>query len=202
MWLFCFIRKSRSSWSEKNLKQIFKNFWKVWIFWIFYWFRGLFINLYRNITTISCIRNLSLFLGHHGYFLEGARQENTWHGQTKCQPCRLCAQLWSHRCKNTQPDYSFCFSGPWESFRQSTSYAHMGSPEKQRSTGGIDRMGTTNSVLTAAEKCREFPVPASVHQGSALFLLLFIIVMNVITKKPAKTSNMDHAYADDDMLVS
>nr|CDJ86575.1 RNA-directed DNA polymerase (reverse transcriptase) domain containing protein [Haemonchus contortus] len=66
---------------------------------------------------------------------------------------------------------------------------------------------TTNGVgiivsETAAGTSAEFPISVGVHQGSALSPLLFVVVMDTITKDLQKPAPWTLLYADDVMLAS
>uniref|UniRef100_A0A7I4YDH8 Reverse transcriptase domain-containing protein n=1 Tax=Haemonchus contortus TaxID=6289 RepID=A0A7I4YDH8_HAECO len=55
---------------------------------------------------------------------------------------------------------------------------------------------------TAAGTSTEFPISVGVHQGSALYPLLFVVVTDAITKDPQKPAPWTLPYADDVMLAS
>ncbi|XGW17548.1 hypothetical protein V3C99_002275 [Haemonchus contortus] len=57
-------------------------------------------------------------------------------------------------------------------------------------------------VQTAAGTSAEFPISVGVHQGSALSPLLFVVVMDAITKDLQKPAPWTLLYADDVMLAS
>uniref|UniRef100_A0A7I4Y565 Reverse transcriptase domain-containing protein n=1 Tax=Haemonchus contortus TaxID=6289 RepID=A0A7I4Y565_HAECO len=57
-------------------------------------------------------------------------------------------------------------------------------------------------VQTAAGTSAEFPISVGVHQGSALSPLLFVVVMDTITKDLQKPAPWTLLYADDVMLAS
>ncbi|VDO88272.1 unnamed protein product [Heligmosomoides polygyrus] len=57
-------------------------------------------------------------------------------------------------------------------------------------------------VHAAAGTSMEFPISVGVHQGSALSLLLFVVVMDVITRDLRKPVRWTLLYADDVMLAS
>nr|CDJ82814.1 RNA-directed DNA polymerase (reverse transcriptase) domain containing protein [Haemonchus contortus] len=57
-------------------------------------------------------------------------------------------------------------------------------------------------VQTAAGTSTDFPISVGVHQGSALSPLLFVVVMDAITKDLQKPAPWTLLYADDVMLAS
>ncbi|VDP26907.1 unnamed protein product [Heligmosomoides polygyrus] len=57
-------------------------------------------------------------------------------------------------------------------------------------------------VQAAAETSMEFPISVGVHQGSALSLLLFVVVIDDITRDLQKAVTWALLYADDVMLAS
>uniref|UniRef100_A0A7I4XRB9 Reverse transcriptase domain-containing protein n=1 Tax=Haemonchus contortus TaxID=6289 RepID=A0A7I4XRB9_HAECO len=57
-------------------------------------------------------------------------------------------------------------------------------------------------VQTAAGTSAEFPISVGVHQGSALSPLLFVVVMDTITKDLQKPAPWTLLHADDVMLAS
>ena len=127
---------------------------------------------------------------HHHWRTVQHRQHVVWlHGRTRDNRCHLHSQATAREAHECRQKSVLCLHGPGKGFRPSTKAGHRWAMRKLGIQKWLIRWvqslyrGARRSMRIGDTYSEEFQVQVGVHQGSVLSPLLFIMVLEALSKE-------------------